>query len=149
MILPFFWAGLAAGLETHFTHFSLELVERDCVIGAAAQIALGTNQDDRCIGADLADLRLPSNDVVKGGASIGPSDGDTQHEAIGPIVTDLTVDTEMWITASVMDLQPDLLSFKSPLALEYIEHAWLIVLREDLLLVINDQTRLTDGGVAN
>lgn len=55
----------------------------------------------------------------------------------------------MWITASVMDLQPDLLSFKSPLALEYIEHAWLVVLREDLLLVINDQTRLTDGGVAN
>ena len=94
----------------------------------------------------MADLRLPSNDVIEGGASI---DGDTEHETIGPIVTDLTVDTEMGITASVMDLQPNRLSFKSPLALEYIEHARLIILREDLLLVINDQTGLTDGGVAN
>ena len=32
--------------------------------------------------------------------------------------------------------------------MEYIEHARLVVLREDLLLVINDQTRLTNRGVA-
>ena len=146
VVLPFFRARLAARLETHLTGFSLELVERDWAVAVVAQIALGADQDDWCIGADLADLRLPSNDVFEGGARI---DGDTQHEAISPIVADLTVDTEMGITASVMDLQPNRLSFKSPLALEYIEHARLIVLREDLLLVINDQTGLTDGGVAN
>ena len=117
MILPFFRARLAARLETHLTGFSLELVERDWAVAVVAQIALGADQDDWCIGADLADLRLPPNDVFEGGARI---DGDTQHEAISPIVADLTVDTEMGITASVMDLQPNRLSFKSPLALEYI-----------------------------
>ena len=101
VVLPFFRARLAASLETHLTGFSLELVEGDWAVAGFAQIALGADQDDWSIGADLADLRLPSNDVIKGGASI---DGDTEHEAIGPIVTDLTVDTEMGITASVMDL---------------------------------------------
>ena len=101
MVLPFFRARLAARLETHLTGSGLELVERDWAVAAVAQITLGADQDDWCIGADLADLRLPPNDVFEGGARI---DSDTQHEAIGPIVTDLTVDTEMWITASVMDL---------------------------------------------
>ena len=66
-----------------------------------AQIALCPNQDDGCVGADLADLSLPTDDVVVGGATV---DGDTQHEAISPIVTDLTIDTEVGITASVVDL---------------------------------------------
>ena len=101
MVLPFLRARLTAGLETHVTGFSLELVEGDWALNTVAQIALRANQYNWCIGADLADLRLPSNDVVKGGASV---DGDTQHEAIGPIVADLTVHTKVRITTGVMDL---------------------------------------------
>ena len=81
--------------------FSLELVERNWAIAVVAQIAFRPNQDYWCVGADLADLFLPSYKVMEGRASIN---GETEHETISSIVTDFTVDTILWVTTSVLDL---------------------------------------------
>ena len=48
-----------------------------------------------------------------------------------------------------MDLELDLFSLELFWTFKDVQHIWLIVLRKDLLLIIDDQARLTDSRLAH
>jgi len=146
VVLPGFRRGLADGLQAHLIALVLQVGLRDGVGCDGAKITLRSNEHDRRVFADLPDLRPPPLHVLQTGAIV---DGDTQHEAIRSVVADLAVDTEVRITAIVVDLQLNLLIFKLFRSTEHIQHVRLVVFVEALLLVIYDHTGLTHGGVAH
>ena len=146
VVLPDLRGSFDDGLHAHFVALALQVLQRDRVGGDRPKIALRADEHDRRLFADLPDLDSPSLHALQ---AISVVDGDAEHEAVGFVVADLTIDTEVWVAAIVVDLKLDLLLFKLLWAAEDVKHVRLISLIEDLLLVIHDQTGLTHGTITD
>lgn len=107
---------------------------------------LGANENNRGFGTDRTNLSSPFLHTVEG---VSVVHSNTNEEAVCIVEADLAVDTEVIIAASIVDLQVDLLPLVVLFALEDVEHGRHEVLRENLLLVVNDQAGLTNGGVTH
>lgn len=146
VILPGFRRSLHDSLQAHFVAFVLEVLQCDRVGSDRSEIAFGAYEHDRRVLANLPDLCAPALHAVQTDLVV---DGHAEHEAVGLVVADLTVNTKVWIAAVVMDLELDLLPLKLLGPAENIKYVRLVGLVEDLLLVIHDQTRLTHGAIAD
>ena len=124
-------------MHAHFIAFVLQVLQRDWVGSDGPKIALGADEHDGRLLADLPDLDPPPLHALQ---AISVVDGDAEHEAVGFVVADLAVDSEVRVAAIVVDLQLYLLLFELFGPTEDIKHVRLVSLVEDLLLVIHDQT---------
>ena len=146
VVLPDLGRSLDDGLHAHFVALALQILQRDRVGGDRPKIALRADEHDRRLFADLPDLDPPSLYALQ---AVSVVDGDAEHEAISFVVADLTIDTEVWIAAIVVDLKLYLLLFKLFWAAEDVQYVRFISLVEDLLLVIHNQTGLTNGAITD
>ena len=70
--------------------------------------------------------------------------GNADHEAISSLVLNLSVHTQVLITGSIVDLDAELLLVHILDALVHVQDRRLIILRERVVQIVRDQTRLTD-----
>ena len=146
VVLPDLRRSLDDGLHAHFVALALQVLQRDRVGSDRPEIALRADEHDGRLFADLPDLDPPPLHALQ---AVSVVDGDAEHEAIGFVVADLAIDTEVRVAAIVVDLKLYLLLFKLFRAAEDIQHVRFISLVEDLLLVIHDQTGLTNGAITD
>ena len=146
MVLPDFRRSFNNSLHAHLIAFVLQILQRDRFGSHGPEITLRADKHNRCLLADLPDLDPPSLYALQ---AVSVVDGDAEHEAVSFVVADLTIDTEVWIAAIVVDLKLYLLLFKLFWAAEDVQYVRFISLVEDLLLVIHDQTGLTNGAITD
>ena len=146
VVLPDLRRSLDDGLHAHLIALALQVWQRDRVGSGRPKIALRADENNRRLFADLPDLDPPSLYVLQ---TISVVDGDAEHEAVSFVVANLTIDTEVRVAAIVMDLKLYLLLFKLLWTTEDVKDVRFISFVENLLLVIHDQTRLTDGTITD
>lgn len=122
------------------------MLRSDWVRASSAKIHFGCNQNDRSISTHLSYLITPLSDIVK---RVSVIDRDADHEAVCFIVYNRAVRAKIRVSASIVNYQINLLAPQIFGSLEDVEHCGLVIVRENLLLVVNDQARLTDGCVTD
>ena len=145
VVLPLLRWSLDDGLQTHFVALVLQHLPRDRIRSGGPKIGLRANKDDRCLLTNLPDFDPPSLHVIQALLIV---DGDAEHETIGLIVADLSIDTKVRISTIIVYLQHDLLLLELFGPTEHVQHVRLVSLIEDLLLVVHDEAGLTYGAVA-
>ena len=146
VVLPDLRRSLDDGLHAHFVALVLQVLQRDRVGSDRPEIALRADEHNGRLFADLPDLDPPSLHALQ---AVSVVDGDAEHEAVSFVVADLAIDTEVRVAAIVVDLKLYLLLFKLFRPTEDVQHVRFISLIEDLLLVIHDQTGLTNGAITD
>ena len=146
MILPELRARLAVALQALILRLFLQLLYRHRISATFSQIALRTHKDDGHVLADLSDLGSPFAHIVK---RVSVIYGHAEHESIRAIIAHSSVDTEMGISAGIVDLDRQILVIKFAGALENIKHSWLVKIIEDLSLIVDHEARLSDRCVAD
>ena len=133
-------------MQAHFVALVLQVLQGDRVGRDGSEVALGAHEHDWRVLADLPDLGAPALHAVQTDLIV---DGDAEHEAVRPVVADLSIHTKMRITAVIVDFELDLLSLELLGPTEDIKNVRLVSLIKDLLLVIHDQTGLTHSAVTD
>ena len=95
----------------------LELLCRDGICCTIAAIELGCDEQDGCIWVDRLDLSLEGAKAVHRVAVV---DSDAKHEAVCVRVYELTMCTELGISAGIDNLDIDRPSVKLALTAEYV-----------------------------
>ena len=121
---------------------SLELLEVDITI----HITLCEDKEEWSLLGDRPDLCLPLVNVFEG-VLIVHSDAD--HEDVGVLVLDLAILGKVVITASVVDLEVDLLLVDALGSRVHIKHSWLIVLSKGVMQVVGDEARFADTSITD
>ena len=73
----------------------------------------------------------------------------TDHENICAFILDLTINSKVFITTSIVNLNFDLFAFDSFCPLINIKYRWFIILWEGIIEIITDKTRLSYRGRTN
>ena len=111
------------------------------------QVRLREHKNDRDLSADdgVLDLSLPLADAVVRDLVV---DGAADHEDIGAMVLSLPIDTQVFISTRIVDLDLYLTAFDVLGAPVHIQHGRLVLLRELIVEVIVNQARFSDRGVS-
>lgn len=110
------------------------------------EILLRGNEHDGDVGLDLTQLGLPLGDVRDAVLLDGIG---TEDEEVGVLVDDLAVLGDVLITRGIVDLELHHLLVNVLRALVDIENGGLVVVRERIVQVVLDETRLTDSRISD
>ena len=145
-VVPFFRASLGASLETHLLRGLYDVLLGDGFFHFILEIALRQDKHDGLRSLNILNLDLPPIYVLKRFFVVASY---ANHEAVSTPVLHFSVDAEVLITTGVMNLNLELVLLNSLYAAIHIQHGRLVVLRERIVEVVGDETRLTDRCVSN
>ena len=102
VVLPFLRTCFAIGLKAHLLSLQLYFLLCKRVCGETAQVFLRSNQYYRSVLTNLPNFSSPLINILKWGSVVN---GNTEHEAVCPVVAHLAIDAKVLVTARIMDFK--------------------------------------------